>query len=152
MHQQVNPYFNAYGGPGGPPPDAGGVGPAIEAAIQVIHEAHLDYYLSKPWTPPEEDPYPLVDDLLDAWPAEHAPEAKGLRLVGHQWSARSHGIKDFLASNLICYLWLDVTREPGAREVPTEGKPGHSTAFSAALIVASGSISVSGASSRGTAP
>ncbi|HEY3441613.1 MAG TPA: FAD-dependent oxidoreductase [Paludibaculum sp.] len=87
----------------------------IEAAIQAINEAHLDYYLSKPWTPPEEHLYPVVDDLLDAWQAEHLPEAKGLRLVGHQWSARSHAIKDFLASNLICYRWLDVTREPEAR-------------------------------------
>lgn len=87
----------------------------IEAAIQAINEAHLDYYLSKPWTPPEEHLFPVVDDLLDAWQAEHLPEAKGLRLVGHQWSARSHAIKDFLASNLISYRWLDVTREPEAR-------------------------------------
>ncbi len=87
----------------------------IEAAIKAINEAHLDHYLSKPWDPPEERLFPVVDDLLDAWQAEYLPEAKGLRLVGHQWSARSHAIKSFLASNLISYHWLDVDRDQGAR-------------------------------------
>ncbi|MBV8811620.1 MAG: response regulator, partial [Acidobacteriaceae bacterium] len=81
----------------------------IEAAIRAINKAHIDYYLSKPWDPPEECLYPVLDDLLDAWQAEYLPEAKGLRLVGDQWSPRSHAIKDFLASNLIPYRWLDVT-------------------------------------------
>ena len=87
----------------------------IEAAIKAINEAHLDHYLSKPWDPPEERLFPVVDDLLDAWQAEYLPEAKGLRLVGHQWSPRSHAIKDFLAGNLIPYRWLDVERDPDAR-------------------------------------
>jgi thioredoxin reductase (NADPH) len=87
----------------------------IEAAVKAINEAHLDHYLSKPWKPPEERLFPVIDDLLDAWQAEHLPEAKGLRLVGHQWSPRSHAIKDFLASNLIPYRWLDVTRDADAR-------------------------------------
>jgi thioredoxin reductase (NADPH) len=87
----------------------------IEAAIKAINEAHLDHYLSKPWDPPEERLFPVVDDLLDAWQAEHLPEAKGLRLIGHQWSPQSHAIKDFLASNLIPYRWLDVARDPEAR-------------------------------------
>src|SRR5574342_1354256 len=87
----------------------------IDAAVRAINEAHLDHYLSKPWDPPEERLYPVIDDLLDAWQAEYLPEAKGLRLVGHQWSPRSHAIKDFLASNLIPYRWLDVSRDPDAR-------------------------------------
>jgi len=87
----------------------------IEAAVKAINEAHLDHYLSKPWDPPEERLFPVVDDLLDAWQAEYLPEAKGLRLVGHQWSPRSHAIKDFLASNLVPYRWLDVERDPEAR-------------------------------------
>ena len=87
----------------------------IEAAVNAINKAHLDYYLSKPWDPPEERLFPVIDDLLDAWQAEHLPEAKGLRLVGDQWSPRSHAIKDFLASNLVPYRWLDVTRDPDAR-------------------------------------
>lgn len=87
----------------------------IDAAIKAINEAHLDHYLSKPWDPPEERLFPVVDDLLDAWQAEYLPEAKGLRLVGHQWSPRSYAIKDFLASNLIPYRWLDIERNQDAR-------------------------------------
>jgi len=87
----------------------------IEAAVRAINEAHLDHYLSKPWEPPEELLFPVTDDLLDAWQAEYLPEAKGLRLVGDQWSPRSHAIKDFLAGNLIPYRWLDVLRDPDAR-------------------------------------
>jgi thioredoxin reductase (NADPH) len=87
----------------------------IEAAVRAINEAHLDHYLSKPWDPPEERLFPVIDDLLDAWQAEYLPEAKGLRLVGHQWSPRSHAIKGFLAGNLIPYRWLDATRDADAR-------------------------------------
>ncbi len=87
----------------------------IEAAVKAINEAHLDHYLSKPWDPPEEKLFPAVDDLLDAWQAESLPEAKGLRLVGHQWSPQSHAIKDFLVGNLIPYRWLDVARDADAR-------------------------------------
>jgi thioredoxin reductase (NADPH) len=84
----------------------------IDAAIKAINVAHLDHYLSKPWDPPEESLFPVIDDLLDAWQAAYLPEATGLRLVGHQWSPRSHAIKDFLAGNLIPYRWLDVARQP----------------------------------------
>jgi thioredoxin reductase (NADPH) len=87
----------------------------MDAAVKAINEAHVDYYLTKPWQPPEERLFPVVDDLLDAWQAEYLPEAKGLRLVGHQWSPQSHAIKDFLAGNLISYHWLDVDRDPAAR-------------------------------------
>ncbi len=87
----------------------------IDAAVKAINEAHLDHYLSKPWEPPEERLFPAVDDLLDAWQAESLPEAKGLRLVGHQWSPQSHAIKEFLASNLIPYRWLEVTHDADAR-------------------------------------
>jgi len=83
----------------------------VEAAIKAINVAHLDHYLSKPWTPPEENLYPVVDDLLDAWEADYLPETQGLRLVGHQWSPRSHEIKDFLAGNLIPYRWIDADRD-----------------------------------------
>jgi thioredoxin reductase (NADPH) len=89
----------------------------IDAAVRAINEAHLDHYLSKPWNPPDERLYPVVDDLLDGWQAEYLPEAKGLRLVGHQWSPRSHAIKDFLASSLVPYRWLDVVRDPEARRI-----------------------------------
>ncbi len=89
----------------------------IDAAIKAINLAHPDHYLSKPWTPPEECLFPVVDDLLKEWQAESLPETKGLRLVGHQWSPRSHEIKSFLAGNLIPYRWLDVARDPDARSL-----------------------------------
>ena len=86
----------------------------IDAAVRAINEAHLDHYLSKPWEPPEERLFPVVDDLLDSWQAESPPLAKGLRLVGDQWSPRSHAVKDFLAASLIPYRWLDIARDPEA--------------------------------------
>ncbi|HEY7500877.1 MAG TPA: FAD-dependent oxidoreductase [Vicinamibacterales bacterium] len=89
----------------------------IDAAIKAINVAHLDHYLSKPWDPPEECLFPVVDDLLDAWQAAYLPEEKGLRLVGHQWSPRSHVIKQFLAGNLIPYRWLDVARHPDSHSL-----------------------------------
>lgn len=86
----------------------------INAAVKAINEAHLDHYLSKPWDPPEEKLFPVVDDLLDSWQAAWLPEASGLRLVGHQWSPRSHAIKDFLSSNLIPFRWVDSLLNPDA--------------------------------------
>ena len=87
----------------------------IGAAVKAINEAHVDHYLSKPWDPPEDTLYPVVDDLLDSWQVESLPETSGLRLLGHQWSPRSHAIKDFLAGNLIPYRWLDVERDAETR-------------------------------------
>jgi thioredoxin reductase (NADPH) len=87
----------------------------IEAAVRAINEAHVDHYLSKPWEPPEDRLFPVIDDLLEAWQEDYQPDDKSLRLVGHQWSPRSHAIKDFLASNLISYRWLDVARDSDTR-------------------------------------
>lgn len=87
----------------------------IAAAVRAINEARLDHYLSKPWDPPEEELYPVVDELLDAWQAERLPETAGLRLVGDQWSPRSHAVKSFLASNLVPYRWLEVARDAESR-------------------------------------
>ena len=87
----------------------------IEAAIKAINEAHVDHYLSKPWDPPEDKLFPVVDDLLDAWLADSPPEAKGLRVVGHQWATRSHKIKDFLTKSLVPYRWMDIDRDKEAR-------------------------------------
>src|SRR5262245_59447657 len=87
----------------------------IDAAISAINVAHLDHYLSKPWGRPEENLFPVIDELLEEWQNQRLPEETGLRLVGHQWSPRSHEIKDFLAGNLIPYRWLDVERHPDAQ-------------------------------------
>jgi thioredoxin reductase (NADPH) len=86
----------------------------IKAAVCGINEAHLDHYLEKPWDPPEEHLFPAIDELLSEWQAEYRPESTGLRLAGHQWSPRSHDVKDFLAGNLIPYRWLDAERDPDA--------------------------------------
>ena len=93
----------------------------MDAAVRAINEAHLDHYLSKPWDPPEEHLFPVLDDLLDEWQVARPREATGLRLVGHQWSPRSHAIKDFLASNLIPYQWLDAQRDEEARTLLDAG-------------------------------
>lgn len=79
-----------------------------EAAIQAINTVRIDYYLMKPWDPPEEKLYPVLQDLLDDWIADYRPPFQGVRVVGHQWSSESHQIKDFLARNQIPYRWLDV--------------------------------------------
>jgi thioredoxin reductase (NADPH) len=84
----------------------------IDAAVRGINESHLHHYLQKPWDPPEERLFPPVDDLLSTWQAEYRPEVAGLRLIGYQWSPRSHELKHFLASNLIPYRWFDVERDP----------------------------------------
>jgi len=89
----------------------------VKAAIRGINEAHLDHYLEKPWDPPEEHLFPVVDDLLALWLGGYRPELTGLRLLGHQWSPQSHELKDFLASNLIPYRWLDVQRDPDAQRL-----------------------------------
>jgi thioredoxin reductase (NADPH) len=89
----------------------------FDAAIKAINVAHLDHYLSKPWSPPEECLFPIVDDLLGTWQALSPAEDKGLRLVGHQWSPRSHVIKDFLSGNLIPYRWIDVARTPESKSL-----------------------------------
>lgn len=79
-----------------------------DAAIRAINSVQLDYYLVKPWSPPEEKLYPIIDDLLDDWQTIYRPDFKGIKVVGYQFSQKSHSIKDFLAGNLIPYQWLDV--------------------------------------------
>lgn len=88
-----------------------------QASIQAINETRLDYYLMKPWDPPEERLYPVVSELLDDWRAEHRPAYSGLTLVGHPYSAASHDLKDFLGRNLVPYRWLDVETAPEAEEL-----------------------------------
>jgi thioredoxin reductase (NADPH) len=87
----------------------------MDAAVRAINQAHVHHYLSKPWAPPEENLYPALDDLLDDWQVEYLPEKSGVRVVGHQWAPQSHAIKNFLASSLVPYHWLDVDRDAEAR-------------------------------------
>ena len=85
-------------------------------AIKAINDIGLDYYLLKPWDPPEEKLYPVLDDLLSDWRGAH-PEDSGVRVVGHKWSAGSHEIKTFLGRNYIPYRWLDLERDEEARRI-----------------------------------
>ncbi len=83
------------------------------AAIKAINNVKLDYYLTKPWDPPEEKLYPVINDLLDDWENSFHPDFKGIKLVGYQFSPKSHEIKEFLSGNLVPYQWLDTTSEEG---------------------------------------
>jgi thioredoxin reductase (NADPH) len=78
------------------------------AAIRAINEAGVHHYLLKPWDPPEQNLYPVLDDLLDDWQASYRPPFEGIRVVGNRWSPRSHDVKDFLARNQVPYQWFDV--------------------------------------------
>jgi thioredoxin reductase (NADPH) len=90
-----------------------------EAAIQAINEVSLDYYLLKPWDPPEEQLFPVVEDLLTTWETGAALASGGVRVIGHRFSKDSHDVRDFLARNRVPARWLDVERDAEARELLT---------------------------------
>ena len=90
-----------------------------EAAIAAINEVSLDYYLLKPWDPPEEQLIPVVEDLLTTWESGAALEAGGVRVIGHRYSKESHDLRDFLARNRVPARWFDVERDGEARELLT---------------------------------
>ncbi len=85
------------------------------AAIKAINVVQLDYYLTKPWSPADEKLYPVVSDQLDDWESHYTPDFKGIKLVGYQFSPKSHEIKDYLAGNLIPYCWYDIENNPEAK-------------------------------------
>ena len=85
-----------------------------EAAIQAINEVDLDHYLMKPWDPPEENLYPVIDDLLGDWLANTPPPFDGIRVGGAVWSPQSHDVKEFLALNHVPYRFLDIERDSDA--------------------------------------
>ena len=87
-----------------------------DAAIKAINDVQLDYYLMKPWDPPEEKLYPVLNDQLEEWKASNNSTVGGLRLLGYQYSPKSHSVKDFLSGNLFPYKWLDVENDPVAAE------------------------------------
>ncbi len=88
-----------------------------DAAIAAINEAGIDHYLLKPWHPPEENLYPVLDELLEDWQAAFPPPFEGIRVLGNRWSPASHNIKDFLARNRVPYQWLDIETEATDSEV-----------------------------------
>ena len=88
-----------------------------DVAIKAINDIGLDYYLLKPWDPPEERLYPVVDDLLGDWRQANPEHTAEVRVVGHRWSDRGHDLKLFLARNHVPYRWYDVERDPEARRL-----------------------------------
>jgi thioredoxin reductase (NADPH) len=94
-----------------------------EAAITSINRIGLDFYLMKPWDPPDQNLYPVLDDLLSDWLATTALPYEGIRVAGTLWSATCHDVKDFLARNRIPYQWLDIEQDPLARELVEAANP-----------------------------
>jgi thioredoxin reductase (NADPH) len=88
-----------------------------EAAIRAINDVGLDYYLQKPWDPPDQNLYPNLDDMLGDWQADYRPPFEGIRVVGDRWSPESHRTRDFLARNRVPYRWLDVEGSKEAQEI-----------------------------------
>jgi thioredoxin reductase (NADPH) len=88
-----------------------------DAAIRAINRVQVDYYLLKPWDPPDEKLYPVIDDLLDEWLASYRPKFAGIRVVGPRWSASTHEVKDFLARNQVPYKWLDIEASADAQQL-----------------------------------
>ena len=86
-----------------------------DAAIRAINDAQVDYYLMKPWHPPEERLYPVIDDLLDDWHASFKVPFQGIRVLGHRWLPQTHQIKEFLAKNQVPYQWLDIEKDAETR-------------------------------------
>lgn len=86
-----------------------------EAAIASINKIGLDYYLVKPWDPPEQNLFPILDDLLSDWQANVPVPYDGIRVAGTLWSSTSHNVKDFLARNRIPYQWLDIEVDEESR-------------------------------------
>ena len=91
-----------------------------EAAIRAINSAKIHYYLNKPWDPPEEKLYPVLDDLLEAWKQGYRPPFEGIRVVGVRWSALDHEVREFLSRNRIPYQWLNAEDNPEARTLLKE--------------------------------
>lgn len=91
-----------------------------EAAIQAINTARIHYYLTKPWDPPEEKLYPVLDDLLQDWNAGYQPKFEGLRVIGHRWSLKDHQLRSFLSRNHVPYRWLDAAASDDAQQLLKE--------------------------------
>src|SRR2546425_7213644 len=94
-----------------------------DAAIRAINNAHIDHYLMKPWDPPEERLYGVVDDMLDDWQSSYHPTFEGVRVIGNQWSPHSGEVRDFLGRNFVPHQWLNVETDEEAKQLlATSGK------------------------------
>jgi thioredoxin reductase (NADPH) len=109
-----------------------------EAAIRAINEIHLDHYLLKPWDPPEERFYPVLDDLLSDWNATFRPAFEGLRLVAGRWSPRGHAIRDYLTRNQVPYRWLDPEEDEEGRRLAAAAEPAEESAARTLVLLPDG--------------
>ncbi|MCB0208184.1 MAG: FAD-dependent oxidoreductase [Anaerolineae bacterium] len=98
-----------------------------DAAINAINAAAIHYYLLKPWDPPHEKLYPILDDLLDDWQSSYRPSFSGIRIVGHRWSSETHELKDFLARNHVPYQYHDIELDIEAESILTDFEVDHTT-------------------------
>jgi thioredoxin reductase (NADPH) len=89
----------------------------IDAAIRAINDAKVHHYLLKPWDPPDQNLYPVLDDLLEDWQAGYRPPFSGLRILSDRWSPRSYALREFLARHQVPFRWLDVERADRDSEV-----------------------------------
>jgi thioredoxin reductase (NADPH) len=88
-----------------------------DAAIRAINSVHIDHYLMKPWDPPEERLYGVVDDMLDDWQAGYRPAFQGVRVIGNQWSPHSSEVRDFLGRNFVPHQWLNIETDEAAKQL-----------------------------------
>ena len=88
-----------------------------DAAIRAINDVHIDHYLMKPWDPPEERLYGVIDDMLDDWQAADRPAFDGVRVVGNQWSPHSSELRDFLGRNFVPHQWLNIETDETAKQL-----------------------------------
>lgn len=109
-----------------------------DAAISAINDARLDYYLLKPWDPPEEKLYPVLDDLIQDWQAGFKPEFKGVKVISDRWSPHSHDLRDFLSRNQIPYRWLDIESNEEAQKLVAYADQENSTTCLPLVITAAG--------------
>jgi thioredoxin reductase (NADPH) len=91
-----------------------------EAAIRAINSARIHYYLTKPWDPPEERLYPVLNDLLEDWKVGYEPRFEGLQVIGVRWSLKDHRLRSFLSRNHVSYRWLDASTSDEARKLLAE--------------------------------
>jgi thioredoxin reductase (NADPH) len=88
-----------------------------DAAIRAINSVHIDHYLMKPWDPPEERLYGVVDDMLDDWQSGYRPVFEGVRVIGNQWSPHSSEVRDFLGRNFVPHQWLNIETDESAKQL-----------------------------------
>jgi len=111
-----------------------------DAAIRAINSVHVDHYLMKPWDPPEERLYGVVDDMLDDWHASYHPAFEGVRVIGTQWSPQSSEMRDFLGRNFVPHQWLNLETDEAAKQLLTTTGAG---ALSLPVVVFSDGSSLS---------